>query len=892
MPGCAAVGCNNRSEKGYIMKCFPRDPTLRKIWQERVARADWEPSNNSFLCHVHFEPEEWSITQSGRIRLKKNAVPTIFTITSTRKSPKKRIKLSNLRNETIRSECENDYITEYLENDTEHSSTGNLEEKDSDSQGLDDPSVPSFIYRQVSHSPTMTENKQVLSEQYRAISSDIQQESIILISKDNNMLENSINDHNNGKQMRNNLTQNQNKNVAKTGMKGETDQVSLDDSYDEIEEKLKQICNGYREENMSNNVEKLNSIARNQKRTLEQSAMQVPFHKNINYKYSSKNTIGNILTDNAENIEIIFGSESGEECVHVSKYTSNNVTNENDKLNQHNTDINNITDKQNDKTCLKETEEYFNKEHSHVTSNMRAAMKRKWRTREEIMKSVKKSIRTVSSQDTVFVSNSDASDNNVEVEDKIEKELNTPESIQFDKDDTTQAKFTIKVTGEREDVIDIMQDLFKDTKDFTIQEHNNMHVQGNDTLVTSVITIDDCTQVRTNAKNERNHDILQSSITDIKPRSNDHVSCDFSTLKNNECLGTRLIPSHFNEESDDIDISSDCLSLDINKTAERATAIQAIRYDYQKLQQKVKMQEDVIRKLTNQLILYKDLEKDLKSKTLALEIKTMCEYDTKTDNGLFSASCKKNMDSRQTLINDLSNRISYFLDMNKKLMRTITMECQQKRELEGQIKQKDNLIKELNWKLQKASKFFDRAVKNVNTCKRKMLNMQTVMRRRKLLDEKLSHFNEMLIDNVKGGYSERAQAMAMEIKNICGENGYNKLLSFGFPLPALSTLQISLRDNSSNSNESSNEISTAISSKHNVDEKHMEYDGIHTKNGIMAHSKNHVGRPKTVREEIILDSIETVTGTVQDIFEENNDIDDFTTIELRDHFISELNATM
>lgn len=856
MPGCAAVGCNNRSEKGYIMKCFPRDPKLRKIWQERVARADWEPSNNSFLCHVHFEPDEWSITQSGRIRLKKNAVPTIFTITSTRKSPKKRKKLSNMKNE---KEYENHYITEYLENDTEHSSTGNLEEKDSDSQGLDDPSVSSFIYRQVNHSPTMMiEKKQVLSEQYRE-TGDLQ-ENIILIPKDNNILENSTNSD---KQVENNLIQNQNKNAAKTEMKSEIDQISLDDSYDEIEEKLKQICNGHREE-------KPNSTSRNQKRTLVQSAM--PFHKN--YKYTSKNTIGNILTDNAENIEIIFGSESGEECVHVSKYISNNVANENDKL-----------DKQNDKISFKETEEYFNKEHSHVTSNIRAAMKRKWRTREEIMKSVKKSIRTIPSQDTIFLNNSDTSDDNTEVEDKIKKELDTSESIQFNKDDIAQAKFTMKVTGEREDVIDIMQDLFKDTKDFTIQEHSNIHAQGNHTLVTSVITIDDCTQVETNASSECNHDILQSSIIDIKPKNNDHASCNLSTLKNNECLRTRLISSHFNEKSNDVD--SDCLSLD--NIIEQTAAIRAIKYDYQKLQQKVKMQENVIRKLTDQLILYKDLEKDLKHKNLALEIK-MCEYDTKMNNGLSSASCKKSMDSSQTLINDLSNRISYFLDMNKNLMRTVTMECQQKRELEGQIKQKDNLIKELNWKLQKASKFFDRAVKNVNTCKRKMLNMQTVMRRRKLLDEKLSQFNEMLMGNVKGDYSERAQVMAMEIKNICGENGYNKLLSFGFPLPALSTLQIPLRDDSSDSNESSCEISTAVSSKDNADKKHMEHDVICTKNDTKAHSKD-AERPKTVHQEIVLDSTETATGTVQDIFEENNDIDDFTT-ELRDHFISELNATM
>ena len=94
MPGCSAIGCNNRSEKGYTMKCFPRNPNLRRIWKERVARADWEPSNNSFLCHVHFEAQQWVFSQKGRIKLKKNAVPSIFTITSTRKSPRKRQKLT------------------------------------------------------------------------------------------------------------------------------------------------------------------------------------------------------------------------------------------------------------------------------------------------------------------------------------------------------------------------------------------------------------------------------------------------------------------------------------------------------------------------------------------------------------------------------------------------------------------------------------------------------------------------------------------------------------------------------------------------------------------------------------------------------------------------------
>lgn len=141
MPGCAAVGCNNRSEKGYIMKCFPRNPKLRKIWQERVARADWEPSNNSFLCHVHFEPQEWSVTQSGRIKLKKNALPSIFTITSTRKSPKKRTRILDDKNKGV---SQGEWNVEYMDNDTEHSSIELIEEKDLDLQEFLKPPVESI----------------------------------------------------------------------------------------------------------------------------------------------------------------------------------------------------------------------------------------------------------------------------------------------------------------------------------------------------------------------------------------------------------------------------------------------------------------------------------------------------------------------------------------------------------------------------------------------------------------------------------------------------------------------------------------------------------------------------------------------------------------------------
>lgn len=890
MPGCAAIGCNNRSEKGYIMKCFPRDPKLRKIWQERVARADWEPSNNSFLCHVHFEPEEWSILPNGRIRLRKNAVPSIFTITSTRKSPKKRGKLM-IRSIKKQNECEDDNTMEYLENDTEHSSI--VEEKDSDSQDIDDPSIQSLIYQRVNHSSQTMENKQVSYRQYRDIMNNLEQDSIILISDDNIEMEDNGKECNNDTQANaeskksigncvvdENLTNNQNESFVKAEIKRENDQTSFD-SYDEIEEKLKQICDGDREESISSKVKRLNSTSNNREEVIEKSVTQVPIlHRSINYKYSSKDEIGSLLTDDTENIEIIFGSESGEECARVPKCTSddNNETTELDKADRCAANLVSVTDNQEtNKNFPESIETAFQGETIHVTPNMRAAIKRKRRTREEIMESIKKSIRNPSSRDTNS-SDSDISDHIAKRENKTEEELNTSENIAV----PTTTKFTVKVSGDREDIFDIMQDLSKDTKEFTIQECKDNYVpEGNNTFVTSIITIDDSPEEI--FVKEEHINIKDEYIT-----SRDQVSSNLS-LKYDEC--SRLMSPHFEEEND-LRVNSSAM-LDINSVNDQPNYT---KHECRKLQQKVKLQEDVIKELTNQLILYKNLEKNLQNKNMALEAKTkkmenmMCEFNTKTDGGTPSTSAaKKNMERK--LLDDLTNRVNYLEEVNKKLMKTVTVEGQYKRKLEGQIKQKDNRIKELNWKLEKASKFLDRAEKNTNTYRRKMLNMQTFMRRKKLMDEKMSRFNEMLMDNVKDGYTDKAVTMAMELKEICGPRGYDKLLNFGFPLPSLSSLRTSQRNNSLDSNETGNATLQAGPSECNVNE---ETDVQAANDEAESEMRNQVlesiceGIDATNEE----DTEETIMGTVQDIFEENNDVDDFSTNELREHFMLQLNAVM
>ena len=52
MTGCSAYNCSNRSEQGFKMRLFPRDPARRKLWASKVKRLNWEPTNASSLCEV------------------------------------------------------------------------------------------------------------------------------------------------------------------------------------------------------------------------------------------------------------------------------------------------------------------------------------------------------------------------------------------------------------------------------------------------------------------------------------------------------------------------------------------------------------------------------------------------------------------------------------------------------------------------------------------------------------------------------------------------------------------------------------------------------------------------------------------------------------------------
>ncbi|XP_043263882.1 uncharacterized protein LOC122404064 isoform X2 [Colletes gigas] len=933
MPGCAAVGCNNRSEKGYIMKCFPRDPKLRKIWQERVARADWEPSNNSFLCHVHFEPQEWSITQSGRIRLRKNAIPSIFTITSTRKSPKKRTKIIGIKEENL---LQSEYSVEYVDNDDDnkHSSTEYLEEKDSDFQDLCEPSIQ-FIENKFKYVPKRIDE----DEEKESVNSDFVEESSSTMIAEDNIVDISgpVEDDNLDAQMNDNkkeiglslMIENSENLLSSAIVKKEIklevmDQNTFEDSYDEIEEKLKQICDGgsTEDDNYKNNGKKKFTI-KSQKEDedvetidgngdINNDKCKMTLSVNRNENFPGKNEVEhNTVRNKEENVEIIFGTESGDEKVSVPEITSR-MNKAEDGVSGYN-EIISIKDEK--KVFNEDIEENFSKDEVHVIPNIRAAMKRKKRTREEIMKSIKKSIRSTSDQDMNSSTNSNLSDS-LEQETEIRNELsmfsqqvndvNKRNSFEMD-----TAKFIIKITGDPDDVTEIIEELSSNSIVGSQTSSKNLSSicknEENNTFVTSVITVLSSKNQKDVTFNDFSNPLIKGDFA-TSTKKDTIINCSpckekefpsFDSVRNSKkCRRSSCLRHICSDDEKKCQIKSNSKLQNCMQSGETRVENDTrcpVTGDCEDLLERIEIQEDVIGKLTDQLIIYKELENNLRNKKIGgqdiqiKEVETIPRILTRSSNVQSSVVTKKVLESKQRLIEDLSNRVNYFEEMNKKLMKTVTLESQQKRKLEGQMRQKDNRIKELNWKLEKASKYLERAEKNTNTYRRKMLNMQTIMRRRKLLDEKMSKFNEILIDSSRQEFSERALTMAADIRKTCGRNGYDKLLSYGIPLPPLPALRKGVL----------NEDSAIDHTKSDTDKAHNSTSKLNIKTEKAQDTNNESEtdeKDSELADSIVktneYDGAETVTGTVQDIFDENNDGDDFSTNELREHFILQLNAVM
>ena len=70
---------------------FPKSKLKRKAWAIAVKRNNWEPNDSSVICSEHFKEEDLDKTSECCVRVRENAVPSVFP--SSQKHLRKRVKV-------------------------------------------------------------------------------------------------------------------------------------------------------------------------------------------------------------------------------------------------------------------------------------------------------------------------------------------------------------------------------------------------------------------------------------------------------------------------------------------------------------------------------------------------------------------------------------------------------------------------------------------------------------------------------------------------------------------------------------------------------------------------------------------------------------------------------
>lgn len=863
MPGCAAIGCNNRSEKGYTMKCFPRDPILRQIWKDRVGRADWEPSNNSFLCHAHFAPNQWMVTQCGRLKLRKGAVPSIFRVVSTRKSPNKRRRLGihgRSEDEEFGIEILDDEEENYIYLETP--GTGRL-------QNIGEESI---VFLDSQNSPILANIKgkdgQSVNNVYQIISNNslntLQHENVLVISDESNaeigqfvhsnnkyiIINNENEDTNNQIQPIEIVTNHVSHNSRiKIEVKDEG-HATADEIYDEVESNMERIYEGINSdsESTSQKSSKLN-------KKLEQIEVLQKRDSIFNGKVIiADNDINSMLRNSRSDDSVNEGITIDDEDIEVDESTGE-----------------------------KQTEEL---------SNLKAALQRKKKAREETMKSIER-----------FISDS--------VEEIPEKELVNLENSNANSCKKLKTS-KIKFPEEIEDISDIMRDLGEKPSDECILEENQNYDNR------PVIRLENNLHKLIKTERVSNYD-SEENISDQLIHST--VKFPLKTERP-ELLpsDTELIADDFRNESADeqftehqyhYDQNLESQGLDNQSFDNQNQVLSTEEHDYQEQSQdnhkkiikeegsrrgvkrtrvseieekldtsdpqynlklKLQQQKNTIIKLTDHLSSYKDVDNKMQEINDELKLK-------KREIVVLSAklSRKENIEERgdrnfiamHALIKDLTQKVKTIEDVNRRLSRSISVENQNKKNMEYQVRSREKTIKELNWKVEKASKLLERAERNANNYKRRVNNMRSLLKRKNfdLVHDKQSSFDVLFADYVKHEFSEKSLQMACEIQKLCGTDGYETLLAYNFPLPSLRTLKRRIQKPLSlenGSNKSTNSLNTI-----NLDSSFLSDTTL-----------NHSNIEFIKCERIQPDTSLTVTGTVQDIFNESNDSEDMNNAEV------------
>ncbi|XP_046994044.1 uncharacterized protein LOC124606125 [Schistocerca americana] len=83
MVTCMVFGCTNRSDcdaksKGITFHVFPKNESWKALWENAVRRKNWCASKWITICSQHFREEDIDRTSLSTVRLRENAVPSVF----------------------------------------------------------------------------------------------------------------------------------------------------------------------------------------------------------------------------------------------------------------------------------------------------------------------------------------------------------------------------------------------------------------------------------------------------------------------------------------------------------------------------------------------------------------------------------------------------------------------------------------------------------------------------------------------------------------------------------------------------------------------------------------------------------------------------------------------
>ncbi|XP_026277506.2 uncharacterized protein LOC113205919 [Frankliniella occidentalis] len=76
---CSVPGCNSTHRQGLSLLCYPKDPERRSAWLRSLRNNGMEPTNNQFVCELHFGPDQWEkVRVDGSRKLKWSGIPNVL----------------------------------------------------------------------------------------------------------------------------------------------------------------------------------------------------------------------------------------------------------------------------------------------------------------------------------------------------------------------------------------------------------------------------------------------------------------------------------------------------------------------------------------------------------------------------------------------------------------------------------------------------------------------------------------------------------------------------------------------------------------------------------------------------------------------------------------------